>query len=163
MTGAQSSISSVLYLVGYVLEQRESDLRYTKLPQKIGDFCKQRGYSLIFTEQEVGASKNMCRSGLWRVTRALVCYQCDPDVMPVSYDVEAWVQRAMKFCKCSKPTGVAGIVIKSINTLCTEPTSGSKYVLALAVARKHLFVVDEGKCISCCNPAAKPFMDKARL
>lgn len=115
---------------------------------------------MIFTEQEVANPRDICRSGLWRVTRALLCYECDPGVMPISYDVEAWVARAILHCNCTMPVGVSGIVVASIKNICTEPVSGSKYALALAMARKHLFVADAGKCISCCNPAAKPFMEQ---
>lgn len=154
--------SQGVFVVGYVLEQRSTDLRYSKQPQKINSFCKENGYNLIFTEQEVGAPRNICRTGLWRVTRALVCYICDAGDMPISYDVEAWVQRAMQPCRCKEGTGVNGIVATNINAICTEPVIGSKFVLSLAIARKHMFVSEQGKCISCCNPAAQAFMNKRR-
>jgi hypothetical protein len=150
-----------LFVVGYVLEKRATDLKYTRQTQKINEYCKKEGFVLIFTEQEVGEPKNICRSGLWRVTRALVCYECDPGVMPISYDVEAWVQRAMQPCRCKEPVGVHGFVAADIKSLCSDPVSGSKFALALAIQRKHLFLADEKRCISCCNPAAKPFMERS--
>lgn len=158
MTGDVRTPTGGLFVVGYVLEQRATDLKYTRQPQKINEFCKKQGYSLIFTEQEIGMQRDMCRSGLWRVTRALVCYHCDAGMMPVSYEVEDWVRRAMMPCRCAEPSGVMGIVVSGMSTICSEPVGGSKYALALAMARKHLFVVEGDRCVSCCNPAARPFM-----
>lgn len=158
MTPQKQGRDEHVFVVGYVCEAHSTDLKYSKKAQIINQFCKKQDYTLIFTEQEAGAPKNMCRPGLWRVTRALVCYQCEPEFMPVSFDVEAWVQRALTPCRCVEPAGVSGIVISSITTICTDPIAGSKYALALAMARKHLYIADEGCCMSCCNPAAFPFM-----
>ncbi len=154
----EESIKQNCFLVGYALEQRQCDLQYSKQTQKISEFCSQANYNLIFTELEVGVTKNICRAGLWRVTRALVCYQCEPDFMPVSFDVDAWVQRAMMPCRCAEPLSVDGLVVTSINSICSEPVVGSTYALNLARARKHLFVIDKLRCVSCCNPAADPLL-----
>lgn len=156
----ETELGRTLILCGYVLEQRALDLKESKQPRKISDFCNLHGFNLVFTEKEVGLPRMLSRPGLWRVTRALICYSCDPGDMPLSFDIEAWVQRALMPCRCVQPTGVDGIVLSSIRSLCTDSVGGSRYALAMAVIRKHLFVAEEGKCMSCCNPAAEPFMSR---
>lgn len=150
-----------MIVVGYARESSARAFDESKQPGQIRRFCQEKGYNLVFLEHEVGTGKNVCRPGLWRVTRSLVCYRCDPGFMPTSFDVDAWVRRALMFCRCSDPAGVAGIVVADMQSLCCDPTSGSKYALALAVVRKHLFVGERKSCVSCCNPAAAPFMGRS--
>ena len=150
-----------MIVAGYAREPEAETLRASMQPKQIDRYCQQKGYNLLYLEQEAAPGKTICRPGMWRETRSLVCHRCDPGVMPTSYDPEAWLQRALMPCGRPEHLGIDGIVVASIAAVSTDPRSGATYALTLAIARKHLFSVENTACMSCCNPAAAPFMGRS--
>jgi hypothetical protein len=147
-------------LIGYVLAATKAGLDDSRQVLPIRDFCRKNKHFLVYLEPEAGNSATLMRPGLWQAVRSLICYKCASDTMPPNLDAVDWLTRVFEICPCGEPEGLDGLVVAMPDAICTNQTNGARLAFALAQIGKHLYIATEGRCVSCCNPAARELIRK---
>jgi hypothetical protein len=141
-------------LIGYVRVQNRDDMFITDQNSSIEGFANKEGLDLVQIEHEASNGNQIMRVGLWKVLRLMTCTSCPPKTMPMADQYDYWFREATRPCTCKCPNPASGILVDNITVLCTTPAQGAKFALDMCAARKHLFVAEGQRCMSCCNPQA---------
>ncbi len=150
-------------VIGYVRVENRDEIFITDQIGDIDNFASREKLDLIKTEHETSNGNQIMRLGLWKTLRTMTCLECDPKTMPMSDDYDHWFREALRPCTCRAPRPASGIIVDDIKILTTQPSSGAKFTLDMCVAKKHLYVVREKRCLSCCNPQAVEFVKRKML
>lgn len=138
-------------LVGYTLTARNIDPTFLA-SRRLSDNCIKACSKFIGLEWDYGTGPNPFRPGLWNALRRLVCRQCPPRRMPFNIiSMDEFLRLALAPCSCGSEQGADGIVIDSLEEICTDQRKVTAMLLKLARMGKHV-IGRKGSCLSCCDP-----------
>ena len=141
-------------LIGYVRVENRDDTYSSPQNANIREFADDKNFELVKMEFETSKGSQVMRVGLWKALRWMVCTKCPPKAMPMSDIYQYWYKEAMRPCNCPEPVPADGLLVDSITAICTTPAQGAKFTLDMCACRSHLYVANEGRCLSCCNDQA---------
>ncbi len=150
-------------VIGYVRVENRDEIFITDQDTHIENFAKRQNLDLLQTEHETSNGSQLMRLGMWRILRLLACSECEPKSMLMTDDYQHWFREAMRPCTCKSPKPASGIVVDDIKYICIQPSPGARFTLDMCVAGKHVYVVQDKRCLSCCNPQAIAFVKKQML
>lgn len=150
-------------VIGYVRTPNREQLFVSNQDSKLQGFAQRQNLDIVQIEHESSTGNMVTRTGLWRTLRMIVCRNCEPKSMPMTDDYPYWIQEAFKPCACGRPSPCEGLVAESMEIISPNPAAGTKLLLDLCVAKKHLYCVTEKRCMSCCNPQAIEFVRRQLL
>lgn len=148
-------------VIGYVRVDNRDQLYLTSQDSVLEKYANKELLDMVQIEHDVSNGSQIMRLGLWKTLRMMLCINCEPRQMPMNLDYESWIKEVMRPCtSCKAADQLKGIVVVDVSKVCTQPAQGAKFTLDMCAARKHLYSVQEGRCISCCNPQAVEFLRK---
>lgn len=158
--GASDGVIRDTRVIGYVRMQTRDQLFISSQDAKLESYASRENIEIVQMEHEANMGNSITRTGLWRAMRLMACPDCEPKPMPMADDYAYWMREAMRPCNCGHARPAHGLIIEDILIICSNPSAGTKFLLDMCVAKKHLYVVREKRCMSCCNPATVAFVRK---
>jgi len=158
--GTNESMIRDTRVIGYVRMPTRDQLFISSQDARLESFSSREGIDIVQVEHEASNGNVITRTGLWKTLRLMVCHSCEPRPMPMTDDYSYWIREVFKKCTCGHFESAHGIIVDDISIICTNPAAGTRFLLDMCVAKKHLFCVRERRCMSCCNPATVEFVRK---
>lgn len=154
------SLAKDARVIGYVRTTSRDQLFVTNQGSRIENFANREGLEIAQVEHEASNGNSITRAGLFKALRMMICLACEPKLAPMTDDYSYWIREAMKPCSCNRPQTLDGLIVEDITIISPNPPIGTKFLLDMCVAKKHLYSVKEKGCTSCCNPKAVEFVRK---
>lgn len=158
--GSNSSVLRDTRVIGYIRMPTRDQLFISNQDSRLESFSNREGIEIVQIEHEANNGNVITRIGLWNTLRLMICRNCEPRPMPMTDDYSYWIREAFKKCNCGYPESAHGILVDDISIVCTNPQPGTRFLLDMCVAKKHLYCVREKRCMSCCNPGTVEFVRK---
>ena len=150
-------------LIGYVRLENRDDIYISDQNSDIETFASKQNLELYSIEHEISTGTQLMRVGVFKALRMVACTECEPKQMPLTDMYDYWFTEALKPCFCKVPRPADGLIVDEISILSTTPSQGARFTLDMCVAKKHVYVVKEKRCLSCCNPQAIEFLKRKML
>jgi hypothetical protein len=158
--GSGEGVLKECKVIGYIRMPTRDQLFISSQDARLESFSSREGLDVVQFEHEANNGNLITRIGLWKALRLMTCHDCEPRTMPMTDDYSYWIREALKPCACGHARPCHGLIVDDISIVCTNPSAGTRFILDLCVAKKHLYVVREKRCMSCCNPATVEFVRK---
>ena len=158
--GDGQGFSRDVRVVGYLRTLSRDNLFITDQDSRIEVYASREGIDIVLVEREANNGNQICRTGLWKTLRHISCSACEPKSMPMTDDYSYWMREALKGCICAKPEPLHGLIVTDMEIITPNPQAGTKFLLDMCLAKKHLYTVFDKRCMSCCNPQAVEFVRK---